>query len=193
MRRASQWLQYDGLRYAVEATIRRGAGVIPWQLNESFPNAWCTSAVDWHGEPKPAYHGVARAFRGAPGAQFTTCAWGGRGEVRALVDASARLYDLDGRLVAEGDREVHAPLGAFAHDVFLLDVGGANRYVMSRTENLAPLLDLPATELELVGGVLRNVGAVAAIGVVADDVIDLLPGEERAVSVDRAEGWNARV
>ena len=193
MRRASQWLQYDGLRYAVEATIRRGAGVIPWQLNESFPNAWCTSAVDWHGEPKPAYHGVARAYRGAPSAQFATCAWGGRGEARALVDAPARLYDLDGRVVAEGDREVRAPLDAFAHDVFLLDIGGANRYVMSRTENLAPLLDLPATELELAGGILRNVGVVAAIGVVADDVIDLLPGEERAVSVDRAEGWNARV
>jgi hypothetical protein len=94
--------------------------------------------------------------------------------------------------VAEGEREVRAPLDAFAHDFFLLDVGG-NRYVMTRTENLAPLLDLPRTVLELESGVLRNVGAVAAIGLVADDVIDLLPGEERAVSVDSAEGWNARV
>jgi hypothetical protein len=41
-------LQYDGLRYAVEASLRRGAGVIPWQLNESYPNAWCTCSVDWH-------------------------------------------------------------------------------------------------------------------------------------------------
>ena len=171
----------------------RGAGVIPWQLNESFPNAWCTSAVDWHGEPKPAYHGVARAYHGAPSAQFATCAWGGLGEVRALVDAPARLYDLDGCVVAEDDHEVHAPLDAFAHDMFVLDVGGVNRYVMSRTENLAPLLDLPPAELVLAGGVLRNVAAVAAIGVVADDVIDLLPGEERTISVDGAEGWNARV
>jgi beta-mannosidase len=192
LRRASQWLQYDGLRYAVEAAIRRAAGVIPWQLNESFPNAWCTSAVDWHGEPKPAYYGVARAYRGAPSARFATCAWGGLGEVRAVVSAPARLHDLDGRVVAEGESEVRAPLDAFAHDVFLLDVGG-NRYVMTRAENLAPLLDLPPTELELAGGVLRNVGGVAAIGVVADDVVDLLPGEERAVSVDGAEGWNARV
>jgi beta-mannosidase len=166
--------------------------VIPWQLNESFPNAWCTSAVDWHGEPKPAYYGVARAYRGAPSARFATCAWGGLGEVRAVVSAPARLHDLDGRVVAEGESEVRAPLDAFAHDVFLLDVGG-NRYVMTRAENLAPLLDLPPTELELAGGVLRNVGGVAAIGVVADDVVDLLPGEERAVSVDGAEGWNARV
>jgi beta-mannosidase len=192
MRRASQWLQYEGLRYAVEAAIRRGAGVIPWQLNESFPNAWCTSAVDWHGEPKPAYHGVARAYRGAPSAQFATCARGGLGEVRASVSVPARLHDLDGRVVAEGEREVCAPLDAFAHDVFLLDVGG-NRYVMSRTENLVPLLDLPPTKLELTGGVLRNAGPVAAVGIVAGDVIELLPGEERAVSVDSAEGWNARV
>ncbi|HEX6789646.1 MAG TPA: glycoside hydrolase family 2 TIM barrel-domain containing protein [Gaiellaceae bacterium] len=192
MRRASQWLQYDGLRYAVEATLRRGAGVIPWQFNESFPNAWCTCAVDWHGEPKPAYHGVARAYAGAPAAQFATCAWGGLGEVRAVA-LRGRLFDLDGRVVAEGEGDVAAPLDAFAYDIFLLDVGG-NRYVMSRTENLAPLLDLPPTTLELAGGVLRNTGAVAAIGVVTDgDVLDLLPGEAVSIEGARAEGWNARL
>ena len=100
MRRASQWLQYDGLRYAIEATIRRAwqaSGVLPWQFNEPFPNAWCTSALDWHGDPKPAYYGVARAYRGAPSAQFATCAWGGLGEARATVTTPARLVDLDGR------------------------------------------------------------------------------------------------
>ena len=64
------------------------------------------------------------------------------------MSAPARLVDLDGRVVAEGDEEVAAPLDAFAHDVFLLDVSrsrATNRYVMSRTENLAPLLDLPRT------------------------------------------------
>ena len=193
MRRASQWLQYEGLRYAVEATIRRGAGVIPWQFNEPFPNAWCTSAVDYHGEPKPAYHGVARAYRGAPSAQFATWAWGGLGEVRAHVTAPARLVDLDGRVVAEGTSEIAAPLDAFAHDVFVLDVGG-NRYVMTRTDNLAPLLDLPATTLEIDGTVLRNTGAYAALGIVAElDVFDLLPGEERDAGALREEGWNARV
>ena len=193
MRRASQWLQYEGLRYAVEATHRRGAGTIPWQLNESFPNAWCTSAVDWRGEPKPAYHGVARAYRGAPTAQFPTSAWGGREEVRARVSAPARLVDLDGRVVAVGDEEVAAPLDAFAHDVFVLDLG-ANRYVMSRTENLAPLLDLPWTTLALDGAVLCNTGDLTAIGVVTDgDVLDLLPGEERKIEGTRAEGWNARL
>jgi beta-mannosidase len=203
MRRASQWLQYEGLRYAVEAALRRGAGVIPWQLNESFPNAWCTCSVDWHGEPKPAYYGVARAYRGGASARFATAAWGGLGEVRARVSAPARLVDLDGRVVAEDEGEIAAPLDAFAYDVFLLDVAG-NRYVMSRTENLAPLLDLPPATLFLSEGMLTNTGDVAAVGVVleADDrralfdenVLDLLPGESRAAGpATSAEGWNARV
>lgn len=66
MRRASQQLQYDGLRYAVEANLRRAprsSGALPWQFNEPFPNAWCTAAVDHRGDPKPAYHGVRRAYR----------------------------------------------------------------------------------------------------------------------------------
>jgi beta-mannosidase len=198
MRRASQWLQYEGLRYAVEATIRRAwraSGVLPWQFNESFPNAWCTSAVDWHGNPKPVYFGVARAYRGAPSAQFATCAWGGLGEVRATVRSPARLVDLDGRVVAEVSErgDISAPLDAFAHDVFLLDLV-TNRYVMTRTETLAPLLDLPATTLSLVDGVLANTGAVTAVGVVTDgDVLDLLPGESVEIEGGSAEGWNARL
>jgi len=98
------------------------------------------------------------------------------------VSAPGRLVDLDGRVVAEGDEEIAAPLDAFVYDVFVLDLG-ANRYVMTRTENLAPLLDLPRATLEQRDGVIRNVGSVAAIGV---DV--LLPGEE--IVAKRFEGWN---
>jgi beta-mannosidase len=199
VQRASQWLQYEGLRYAVEATIRRAwqaSGVLPWQFNESFPNAWCTSALDWHGDPKPAYFGVARAYRGAASAQFATSVWGGLGEVRARVTSPARLVDLDGRVVAEaaGGGEIAAPLDAFAHDVFALDLV-TNRYVFTRAETLAPLLDLPPAMLSLDGGVLRNVSGVAAVGVVTDgDVLDfLLPGEAVAIDGKRAGGWNARL
>lgn len=217
LRRCSQWLQYEGLRYAVEATLRRGAGTIPWQLNEPYPNAWCTSALDHRGDPKPAYWGVARAYEGVPGARFETWAWGGETEARAVVDAPARFVDLDGRVVAEGEGELAAPLDAFAHDVFLLDLGPRSRYVMTRTESLAPLLDLPRAEIELVADsnyrVLRNVSGTAALGVVledarpydepgwvtfSDNVIDLLPGEEREIVVGGpagelvVEGWNAR-
>jgi beta-mannosidase len=209
MRRASQWLQYEGLRYAVEATLRRGAGVIPWQLNESFPNAWCTCAVDYHGVPKPAYYGVARAYRGAPSAQFATSAWGGEQEARASVSAPARFVNLDGSVVAEtGGGEITAPLDGFASDVFLLDLG-ENRYVMTRTETLEPLLDLPPArvETEFVAQShklrLRHADGPAALGIVieaavcSDNVIDLLPGEERTIEVEvseapRVEGWNVR-
>jgi beta-mannosidase len=221
MRRASQWLQYDGLRYAVEATLRRGAGVIPWQFNESYPNAWCTCAVDHHGNPKIAYYGVARAYRGAPSARFATCAWGGGGEVeaRAFVSGPARFVDLDGTVVADSSGgELVASLDAFSSDVFVLDLEGRNRYVMTRTENLAPLLDLPPAEVVVErddDGVqlhlhLHPPAQVAALGIVLEDarphdapgwvvfddnVIDLLPGESWTIRVEGAgellvEGWN---
>ena len=199
LRRASQWLQYDGLRYAVEATLRRGAGTIPWQFNESFPNAWCTSAVDWHGVPKPAYWGVARAYRpGHPSAQFTTCAWGGEHEVRARIhgDVAARLVNLDGSVVAEARDAIAAPVDDL-DDVFVLDLEGRNRYVMTTADTLAPLLDLPRAQIELRDGTLCNTGTTAALGVVlqgdvTDNVIDLFPGEERRVGAAvAAEGWNA--
>jgi beta-mannosidase len=65
MQRASQWLQATGLQYAIEADRRRWprcSMVLPWQLAESFPNAWCTSVVEWSGEAKPALHAARRAF-----------------------------------------------------------------------------------------------------------------------------------
>ncbi len=63
---ASQWLQAEGLRYAVEASRRRWphtAGVFPWQLNEPWPLAVCTSAVEYTGQPKLAYYAVKQAYR----------------------------------------------------------------------------------------------------------------------------------
>jgi len=109
------------------------------------------------------------------------------------VTGPARLVNLDGTVVAEGDDEVAAPLDAFAADVFVLDLV-TNRYVMTRTADLAALLDLPHTTLSLQAGVLRNIGDIAALGVVTDgDVLDLLPGEAVAIEGDWAEGWNARL
>jgi beta-mannosidase len=127
--RASRHLQADGLRYAVEATRRRwprNSGTIPWQFNESYPNAWCTAAVDHRGDPKPAYFGVARAYRPLHVcAAFEGAALGG-GDLRAvawawsmltpLPDAVVRasIRGLDGTTlaVAEGrtDRLASAPV-----------------------------------------------------------------------------------
>ena len=71
----SQYMQAEGIRYAVEAHRRRAktssparlspgavsdppaqesVGAIVWQLNEPWPNVSCTSMVDYYGEPKLA-------------------------------------------------------------------------------------------------------------------------------------------
>jgi hypothetical protein len=126
--------------------------------------------------------------------------------------------DLDGTVVASATgNELRASCADFAADVFLLDLAGTNRYVMSRTGDLAPLLDLPRANLEAVreddAVVLRCTGGVAALGLVledarpigddgwvtfSDNVLDLLPGEERRIAVHGpvrdllVEGWNAR-
>lgn len=54
----SQFMQAEGIRYALEANRRRAfqnVGSIVWQFNEPWPNVSCTSMVDYYGEPKLAY------------------------------------------------------------------------------------------------------------------------------------------
>ncbi|WP_189035463.1 glycoside hydrolase family 2 protein [Streptomyces daqingensis] len=128
MRRASRQLQYDGLRYAVEATLRRApraAGSIPWQFNEPFPNAWCTAAVDHRGDPKSGYHAVRRAYRPAHVcARFATQVWQGRERFEAEVwswqqesprqegsTVAVRLMDTDGTVHAEEVLPAGEPAG----------------------------------------------------------------------------------
>ncbi|MFL6054794.1 MAG: glycoside hydrolase family 2 TIM barrel-domain containing protein, partial [Actinoallomurus sp.] len=112
--RASQFLQADGLRYAVEANRRRpeSCGVLPWQLNESFPNGWCTAAVDYFGEPKAAYHYVRRAYhplhacaalpaQRVTGDEFTATVWAWSDDVADPASVTARVMALDGRVVVQ--------------------------------------------------------------------------------------------
>ncbi|SFI76116.1 beta-mannosidase [Paenibacillus sp. UNC496MF] len=93
--RASQFLQAEGLRYAVESSIRRqprSSGTLPWQLNEPYPNAYCTSAIDYDACPKPAYYAVARAYRPvAVTAAFAAQAWAGRDAFAAELWAASSL------------------------------------------------------------------------------------------------------
>jgi beta-mannosidase len=120
LRRASQHLQSDGLRYAVEANRRRwprNGGSIPWQLNESFPNAWCTSVVAHDGEPKPAFHAVRRAWAGtlvcallpafvldgASTLAFEPWAWA-EDEPAGPATIRARALDVDGAILDEVER-----------------------------------------------------------------------------------------
>ncbi|WP_165974338.1 glycoside hydrolase family 2 protein [Nonomuraea deserti] len=172
MSRASQFLQADGLRYAVEANLRRpeSCGVLPWQLNESFPNGWCTAAVDYFGEPKAVYHYVRRAYRNvhvcaALPAQRVD------GEVAATVwawsdgpaEVTARFLRLDGSELAKEHWTTEGgpprPLGeircAGDGELLLLDLSTGNRYLLTSGPDFAELLTLRqarvSTHLETAG------------------------------------------
>jgi beta-mannosidase len=97
LRRASQWLQASGLAIALEADRRRWprtSMVLPWQLAESYPNAWGTALVGFDGEPKPALGVLARAFADERVTLVTErTAWGGH----PSVAASAWLWSRAGR------------------------------------------------------------------------------------------------
>lgn len=63
--KCSQFMQSEGLRFMIEADRRRAfqnSGTIIWQLNEPWPNASCTSLMDYFGETKSAYYQVKRAY-----------------------------------------------------------------------------------------------------------------------------------
>ena len=126
LRRASQRLQATGLGYAVEADRRRYprcSMVLPWQLNESYPNAWCTSSVDHRGDPKPAYSAVRRAFEPSRVTiRVPTTVWSGEPELRAEAwlwsepelsggtSLLARLRDAHGVVLAEARWPVAEPV-----------------------------------------------------------------------------------
>jgi len=97
LRRASQWLQCSGLAIALEADRRRlprTSMVLPWQLAESYPNAWGTALVGFDGEPKPALGVLARAFRDERATIVTErTTWG----EHATISAAAWLWSRTGR------------------------------------------------------------------------------------------------
>jgi len=62
----SQWIQAEGLRFIIEADLRKkfkNSGSIIWQFNEPWPNVSCTSLCDYYGEPKMAYYWTKQAYR----------------------------------------------------------------------------------------------------------------------------------
>ena len=61
----SQFIQAEGLRYAVEANRRRAfenSGSIIWQINEPYPNISCTCMIDYCMRAKPVLWQVGKAF-----------------------------------------------------------------------------------------------------------------------------------
>jgi beta-mannosidase len=121
----TQYLQAEGVRYALEANRRRqfqNSGSLPWQFNEPYPMAACTSAVDYFGHPKPLYYAVARAYNPVlVAARFATQSWMDRASFEAdlwcvcsstsVVDGTvrARLVGLDGARYAEQQAQVTIP------------------------------------------------------------------------------------
>ncbi len=112
--RATQFTQADGLRYALESDRRRkyhNSGTLPWQFNEPYPMAACTSAVDYYARPKPSFYAVGRAY--APlliSARFHALAWEAseRFEAEAWVSNSHERsfpdVSLQVRLIGSGNR-----------------------------------------------------------------------------------------
>jgi beta-mannosidase len=179
--RASQHLQADGLRTLVEGDRRRwprNAGALPWQLNEPFPNAWCTSAVDAFGTPKAAYWAVAEAY--APLAVllgFDSQALDGAGTLGVrptIVNDGDRpisgalelvLHDANGRRLATAAFDIIAPanavasvpevpmeLPARADGLLILDATfdtAHTRRLLSCTADLAPFRRLAPTTVEV--------------------------------------------
>jgi beta-mannosidase len=146
---AGQFLQAEGLRYAVEANMRRQwhcSGTLPWQFNEAWPNATCTNAVDYYGEPKPAYEVVRRAYRPFHvSAAYDTIAWHGRteftaaiwlhnaGEAKELLNVVVTVADIGGQVFLQENLAAEAPGAAVenAGDVrWRLPSGYAGAFVL---------------------------------------------------------------
>ncbi len=186
IQRGTQFIQADGLRYAVEADRRRkyaNGGSMPWQFNEPYPMAACTSAVDYYTEPKPVYYAVARAYQPLSlTARFDRLAWSGDNLFQAEIwcansgaarqgKLAAQIVDLDGSVLcdvdlpvtcSENQAEMLTRMDASLEEVkscgFFLDLTlwgsqgdllATNRYLFSRSENLAPLLnELPQAQVK---------------------------------------------
>jgi beta-mannosidase len=149
---ATQMLQAEGVRYAIESNRRRiprNSGSLPWQFNEPYPMAAGTSAIDYYARPKALYFAVEEGYRPVSvSARYDTVAWGGRTAFEAdlwvvsalpvpVADAllEARLIDATGsvhrRVTAVADVQpsrpvtmatISHPLESLEHDVFFLDL-----------------------------------------------------------------------
>lgn len=84
--RASQHVQAEGLRYALEAHSRREScsGAMIWHMAEPWPNVCDTCSIDFYNQAKPSYYAVARANRNVHvSAKYPTIAWHGLQQFKA--------------------------------------------------------------------------------------------------------------
>ena len=248
----TQYLQAEGVRYAVEAhrrTMYHTSGALPWQFNEPYPMAACTSAVDYYAQPKPLYYVIARAYESLHlSAAFTSQVWKNQAHFQAelwITHAStsdiseamlftARLIGSSGRVYAEQSSTIILPtnasynIGTFiaplnsVEEVFFLDLElnnrgqtlSRNRYLFTRSDNLASLLSFMSTTLHIERTANQisviNTGTHAALFVwletlpesdpvyFSDNYFSLLPGEYRSVNSGGSStlgirGWNTEL
>ena len=100
LQQCSQWIQAEGLRFILEANRRRkfqNSGSIIWQLNEPWPNVYCTNLIDYDLTPKMAYYWCRNAY--APASASL--------DYRTLRIAPGTAFAADVVLVADGQADVN--------------------------------------------------------------------------------------
>jgi beta-mannosidase len=120
MIKVSQYSQFEGLRYALEANIRRASrnsGAFPWQFNEPYPNCMCTNQVDYYGNPKPAWYAMKGAYRSLyPSLSFESALLGESGNLQAMLwlcGNPAEKRNLNGNITLKW--EAHGTAGIITH------------------------------------------------------------------------------
>lgn len=107
----SQFMQAEGIRYALEAHRRRAwrnCGSIVWQMNEPWPNTSCTNLVDYDMQPKMAYWYYKKAMQSFHiSLRYDSLVWS-VGETFTAVpfvhDGEAEAKDALCSVIAEDDR-----------------------------------------------------------------------------------------
>lgn len=128
---ATQFVQAEAVRYAIESNRRRAfgnGGSLPWQFNEPFPMVGSTAAVDYFGRPKQLYTAVRAAYAPlALSARYDRVAWGGHAvagfslwAAHAGVDPRAgrfvaTAFDGNGDVIASIDQASSVPAVASTH------------------------------------------------------------------------------
>ncbi|MDD4772327.1 MAG: glycoside hydrolase family 2 TIM barrel-domain containing protein [Eubacteriales bacterium] len=170
----SQFMQAEGLRYALEANRRRdinlpgreerdfreNCGSIVWQWGEPWRNVSCTCMVDYDNKPKAAYYAFREAMKGEHvSLSYDKLMWK-RGETfsgRLYVhsdsathipsDAAARITDANGTVLAEvsGTFEFKTDIPGRTFTVECFLAGKpVNRYLFFITDGEHPYADREA-------------------------------------------------
>jgi beta-mannosidase len=197
--RATQLMQAEGLRYALEANRRRqyqNSGTLPWQFNEPYPMAACTSAVDYYGQAKPSYYAVARVY--APlhiSAKFTTLAWEGEDHFEAEIWVSS---DSELALDARLNVRLIGMSGQVYHEQFMRITIPVNRSasITSIEQPLDGLDDIFFLDLDLLTDANQPLSSNRYIFTKAIDLAPLLHVSPTLVRVEkelRGDDWTLAI